>query len=111
MDHNLNLLKATYHKETQDFIDLNFNNNLLPCITQPTCITKSAATLIDNIFISHALHKSFDSCVLVNDLSDHMPSLVNIYDQKYDNSKPLEFTCRSINNKSKIEHEKTLAIN
>ena len=33
MDHNLDLLEASYHKETQDFIDLNFNNNLLPCIT------------------------------------------------------------------------------
>ena len=61
----------------------------------------STAILIDNIFISHALHKSFDSYVLVNDLSNHMPSLVNIHNQKYDNSKPLEFTCRSINNKSK----------
>ena len=56
VDHNLNLLKATSHKGTQDLIDINFNNNLLPCITQPTCITKSTATLIDNLFISHALH-------------------------------------------------------
>ena len=31
-----------------------------------------------------------------------MPSLVNIHDQKYDNSKPLKFTCRLFNNKSKI---------
>ena len=37
-----------------------------------------------------------------NGLSHPMPNLVNIHDQKYDNSKPLEFTCRSLNNKSKI---------
>ena len=74
----------------------------MPCITRPTHITKTSATLIDNVFISQHLHKSFDSCVLVNDISDHMPSLVNIHDQKYDNSKPLEFACRSINNKTKI---------
>ena len=46
MDHNLDLLKSMIHKHTQDFLDLNFNENLLPCITCPTCITKTTATLI-----------------------------------------------------------------
>ena len=103
MDHNLDLLKASCHKVTQVFIDINFNNNLLSCITRPTCITRSSATLIDNIFISQALHKSFDSCVLIKDLSDHMPSLLNIHDQKYDNSQPLEFSYRPINNKTNMK--------
>ena len=40
MDHNLNLLKAQTHKDTQDFMDMNFDNNLFPCITRPTRITK-----------------------------------------------------------------------
>ena len=102
MDHNLDLLKASTHKDTQEFLDLNFEHNILPCITRPTHITKTTATLIDNVFISQHLHKSFDSCVLINDISDHMPSIVNIHDQKHDNSKPLEFTCRSINNETKI---------
>ena len=38
MDHNLDLLKAMVHKDTQDFLDINLNENLLPCITHPTCI-------------------------------------------------------------------------
>ena len=99
MDHNLDLLKASTHEDTQEFLDLNFKQNILPCITRPTCITKSTATLIDNIFISQYLHNSFESCVLISDISDHMPSIVNIHDQKYDNIKPLEFTCRSLNDK------------
>ena len=97
MDHNLDLLKSMIHKDTQVFLDLNFNENLLPCITCPTHITKTMATLIDNVFISQNLHKSFDSCVLVHDISDHMPSLVNIHGQKHDNNESLEFTCRSLN--------------
>ena len=32
-----------------------------------------------------------------------MPSLLNIHDQKYDNSKPFEFTYRPINNKTNIK--------
>ena len=53
-------------------------------------------------FISQHLHNSFDSCVLINDISDHMPSIVNIHDQKHDNTNPLEFKCRSFNDKAKI---------
>ena len=103
MDHNLDLLKASSHKITQEFIDLNFSNNLLPCITRPTRITKTSAMLIDNIFVSQTLHKSFDSCILINDLSDHMPSLLNIHDQKCDNSKPLEFSYRSLNKSTNMK--------
>ena len=59
--------------------------------------------LIDNIFISQTLHKSFVSCVLINNLSDHMPSLLNIHDQKYDNSQPLEFSYRPLNNNTDMK--------
>ena len=103
MDHNLDLLKATSHKITQEFLDLNFNSNLLPCITRPTRITKTSATLMDNIFVSQDLHKSFDSCILIHDLSDHMPSLLNIHDQKCDNSQPLEFSYRPLNKSTNMK--------
>ena len=63
----------------------------------PNMYHKTMATLIDNVFISQNLHKSFDSCVLVHDISGHMPSLVNIHGQKHDNNDPLEFTCRLLN--------------
>ena len=36
MDHNLDLLKANTHKDTQEFLDINFDHNVLPCITRPT---------------------------------------------------------------------------
>ena len=101
MDHNLDLLKASTHKDTQEFLDLNFKYKILPCITRPTRITKTTATLIDNVFISQYLHNSFDSCIFISDISDHMPSIVNIHDQKHDNIKSLEFTCRSFINKKK----------
>ena len=81
MDQNLNLLKSSTHTETQAFIDINFDNYLFPCITRPTRITKTSATLIDNIFISQNLHNSFNACVVVHDLSDHLPSIINLHDQ------------------------------
>ena len=102
MDHNLNLLKSSTHTETQSFIDINFDHYLFPCITRPTRITKTSATLIDNIFISQKLHNSFDSCIVVHDLSDHLPSIINLHDQLSKASGHIEFKCRSLN-KNKLE--------
>ena len=97
MDHNLDLLKSNSHTETQKFIDTNFDTNLLPCITRPTRITKSTATLIDNVFISQNLHKNFESSIIINDISDHLPSIVTIHNQFTDSTEPWEFNCRSLN--------------
>ena len=102
MDHNLNLLKSSTHTETQSFIDLNFDHYLFPCITRPTRITKTSATLIDNTFISQKLHNSFDTCIVVHDLSDHLPSIINLHDQLSKVSGHIEFKCRSLN-KNKLE--------
>ena len=98
MDHNLDLLKSNNHIETQKFMDINFEANILPCITRPTRITKSTATLIDNVFVSQNLHKAFDSAILLNDMSDHLPSLVIIHNQSMDITDHWEFNCRSLNN-------------
>ena len=96
MDHNLDLLKSNSHMDTQKFMDINFDANILPCITRPTRITKSTATLIDNVFVSQFLHKAFDSAILLNDISDHLPSLVIIQDQFMDKTDHWEFNCRSL---------------
>ena len=55
MDHNMNLLKCHEHSKTQHFLDLIHEQGLMPTITRPTRITKSTATLIDNIFVSTML--------------------------------------------------------
>ena len=55
MDHNMDLLKSHEHRRTQQFLDILLNNDLIPTITRPTRITKTSATLIDNVFISKML--------------------------------------------------------
>ena len=64
--------------DTQKFIEFNLDSNLLPCVTRPTRITKSTATLIDNVFISKYLQGKQDSKTIITDISDHLPSLVTI---------------------------------
>ena len=73
MDNNLDLLKACSHQQTQCFLDIILDNGLLPSITRLTRITQQSATLIDNIFISKILQHNFDSAVIINDISDHLP--------------------------------------
>ena len=78
MDHNLDFLKHHIHGCTNDFLQLNLDNELIPCINIPTRITKSSATLIDNIMISMHLHDKSDFDVVISDISDHLPSLCKV---------------------------------
>ena len=74
LDHNLDLLKSMQHSLTNEFVQSNLDFGLIPTITRPTRITQSTATLIDNIIVSQNLCGSFVSSVLINDISDHLPT-------------------------------------
>ena len=82
MDHNMDLIKSSEHKPTQQFLDNLLNKGIFPTITRPTQVTHATATLIDNIFVSKVLHQDFESAVLLNDMSDHMPLLTMLKQTK-----------------------------
>ena len=86
LDHNLDFLKLAVHKSTRSFIDLNLEYNLVPTITQPMCITKTSATLIDNILGSQKFCGRFESNVLIDNISDHLPTIIVLKDM-YTNKK------------------------
>ena len=88
MDHNLDLLKGHEHQRTQAFLDQMLDLGLIPVITRPTRVTNSTATLIDNMFISHLLQHSFDSLILLEDISDHLPSIVLTRQTKMQDKNP-----------------------
>ena len=75
LDHNMDFLKACSHQLTNDFIQLNLDLGMIPTITQPTRITNSSVTLIDNIIVSHNFCGNYIGSILVNDLSDHLPTV------------------------------------
>ena len=73
-DYNINLLNADTHNATQDFTELMYSYSLLPNITKPTRVTKTSATLIDNIFSNNLLtSQSILTGILHTDISDHYP--------------------------------------
>ena len=107
MDHNLDLLKCHLHEPTRAFLDNLVEKGVFLTITCPTRIMQTSATLIDNTFVSSKLHRSFDSGILLSDISDHLPSLVLLKQTKLLNKEPLEFTSRNLNEqKLKLINEK-----
>ena len=82
LDHNLDFLKSDKHLHTQEFLELNLDSDMMPTITRPTRVTSSSATLIDNVMVSNKLHSHYSSSILIEDISDHFPSLVLLHNQK-----------------------------
>ena len=76
MDHNLDVIKYNCHRDTENFINMMLENSSFPCITRPTRVTKSTATVIDNIFTSISMQKSLHSGIILHDISDHFPSII-----------------------------------
>ena len=97
LDHNLDLIKCNDHRDTQNFLKFNLDANLLPCITRPTRITKTTATLIDNILISRQLQGSQDSKIIINNISDHLPSLVTLNGPFLEKRRRQTITTRRLN--------------
>ena len=99
LDHNLDLLKQSRHSKTQELLECILDQNLLPTKTKPTRISKTSATLIENILLSKKLQPEFESLIIIDDLSDHLPCLVTLRNfQQIDNK---NFTMkRTINNKA-----------
>ena len=99
LHHNLDLLKQSVHSKTQEFLECILDHNLLPTITKPTRISKTSATLIDNILISKKLQPNYESLIIVDDLSDYLPCLVKLKNFKPTGTKNFILK-RVINNKA-----------
>ena len=94
LDHNLDFLKSEDHGGTSQFIHHNLDFNLIPTITRPTRITRNSATLIDNIMVSQSLCGRYTSGILVDDISDHMPTICVIKSLKGAGKDPVQITSR-----------------
>ena len=75
LDHNLDFLKADKHQATNDFVQGNLDFGLIPTVTRLTRITNTSAILIDNIIVCQNLCGAYTSNILINDTSDHLPTI------------------------------------
>ncbi len=71
-------MKIDSHTNTSDLLDAFIGGGLAPCITRPTRVTNSTATLIDNIYVRADYCKDCFSGILISDISDHFPVMVGV---------------------------------
>ena len=100
LDHNLDFLKAHSHQLTNDFIQINLDLGMIPTITRPTRITNSTATLIDNIMVSQNNCGNYVASILIEDMSDHLPTICVINSFTANIKKPLKIQCRDTRHKN-----------
>ena len=81
-DFGLSLLDHDTNMKVQGFLNLIYQNNLIPTINKPTRDTMKTATVIDHVFTNFFLDTDFKSAVFKTDLSDQFPvCLLNHYRQ------------------------------
>ena len=71
-DFNIDLLKSSYLKNINEFVNIVYDNSLRPLIDKPTRLSNSSTTLIDNIF-TNVYDRQVRSGILYNDITDHFP--------------------------------------
>ena len=69
-DYSLNLLKINSDTRCNTLFESLTSLGFIPIITLPTCISRNASTLIDNIFTNNTNYNHI-SAVLVRLISDH----------------------------------------
>ena len=100
LDHNLDLLKHKKHNPASQFVEKNLDLNMVPCITKPTRITKSSATLIDNIFVPLNIVPNVSSNIVIEDMSDHLPIVMKLRNVQLAKMKQKVFESRDLRPKN-----------
>jgi hypothetical protein len=76
-DFNLDLLNSNSHQPTQDFLNILSSCAMFPSIYNPTRVTDTCATLLDNIF-TNCIKLDFKSAIILSDISDHYPVILHL---------------------------------
>ena len=105
-DFNIDLSKYGTHAETEHFYDLISSNGFRPLILQPTRVTSTSATLIDNIFINNLDCFSKGGNITCS-ISDHFLqfSQIDVFDRLKNKDIPKYARNWRIFNKNEFESE------
>ena len=71
-DFNIDLVKASHHLPTSNFVDMMYSYSYLPYITKPTRLESS--TLIDHIWINDMISNT--AGIVLSEISDHCPIFI-----------------------------------
>ena len=71
-DFNINILQHESEDSVRQFLDSMYSLGLYPLISKPTRITRTTATIIDNIF-TNDIELKYECGLIIDDSSDHLP--------------------------------------
>ena len=96
-DQNFDLMKTDTSTNVSDLLNVFFTAGVVPVIKQPTRITHTSSTLIDNLYVKYDKYENIDSRILLSDISDHFP-IITCMGNKVNMKKrePLVFSHRTI---------------
>ena len=87
-DTNFNLLDVTNNSKCQEYFDAMISYEFIPQITTPTKLNRGSCKLYDHIFSRIKSNTSYDSCVYITDISDHLPVIFSMQSHKANNNQP-----------------------
>ena len=97
---NLNLLDHSTNSKVKDYLNIVFQNLLIPMINKPTRVSKSNATIIDHILTNSFLNTDCFTVIVKTDISDHFPIILISNEKVSENAKHITIRKRVINEES-----------
>ena len=77
-DFNLNMLDYDKDKKVQGFLNLIYQNGVIPTTNKPTRVTRKTAVSIDPIITNSFVENTFKTAIIKSDVSDHFPICIFI---------------------------------
>ena len=77
-DFNLNILDHDKCSKVHNFLNLLYENGIIPAINKPTRVTRKTATAIDHILTNQFINVAFKTAIFKTDISDHFPVCIII---------------------------------
>ena len=75
-DYNIDLIKYETNNLITQFVDITYDLSCIPLITQPTRVTSTSTILINHVYTNNVVNVD-NSFIMVSDMSDHFPVVVN----------------------------------
>ena len=70
-DFNLNILDHDKCSKVHNFLNLLYQNGMIPTISKPSRVTRETATAIDHILTNRFKNVNFKTAIFKTDISDH----------------------------------------
>ena len=77
-DFNINILDHDKCSKVHNFLNLLYQNGMIPTRNKPTRVTRKTATTFDHILTDQFINVNFKTAIFKTEISDHFPVCIII---------------------------------